>query len=83
MTTADSSQGGDLPGLTTSGLGSASQLMAFASSVPLMADVTTAARPLFVMPSLFGPLVTPLRLEDYPVLAEIWDNDEDDVFDTI
>lgn len=27
--------------------------------------------------------VTPLRAEQYPILASVWDNDEDDIFDSV
>jgi len=78
----------DLPGSKTSGLGSASQLFASTSGFSITVDATTAPHPLLVLPSARigdggAQVITPLRADDYPVLAGIWDNDEDDIFDTV
>lgn len=77
-----------MPGRTASGIASASQLVEFTETRTFQADMTASPRPLLV----FVPtstqyqtgnvaLVTPLAAEDYPILAEIWDNEEDDIFD--
>lgn len=79
---------GRLPGFTAAGLGSAEQLLAKTSSVSFTVDQTTAQRGLFVLPTALvgpagSPTLTPLKAEEYPVLAAIWDNEEDDIFDSI
>jgi len=79
-----------LPGTTASGLASASQLVEFTPSTPLRGDMTASPRELVVLEPLpayeeavrSSPCI-PLAAADYPVLARIWDNEEDDIFDTV
>jgi len=79
-----------LAGTTASGLANASQLVEFTPSTTLRGDITASPRELFVLVPLqaYGKTVTaspciPLAAADYPVLARIWDNEEDDIFDTV
>ena len=78
-----------LPGTTASGVASASQLVQFTPATTLRGDMTAAPRRLVeLVPQAYGQIVavsplTPLAADDYPVLAAIWDNDEDDIFDTV
>lgn len=79
-----------VPGTTASGIASGSQLVEVTPAMTLRVDMTAAPHKLFVfVPSrpyreiATMPLATPLAAEDYPVLAAIWDNEEDDIFDTI
>lgn len=81
---------GAVPGTTASGIASGSQLVEFTPDMTLRVDMTAAPDKLFVyVPSrpyreiASVPMATPLTAEDYPVLAAIWDNEEDDIFDTI
>jgi len=79
-----------LPGTTASGIGSAAQLVEATSYIALRVDMTAAPRRLTVLAPMqisFDDRVTasrtPLTAADFPVLAEIWDNDPDDVFDRV
>ena len=79
-----------LPGTTASGIASASQLVDATPYVALRTD-TTAAPCNLILLSLVRPTPevraivgrTPLVAEEYPVLAGIWDNDDDAIFDTV
>ena len=80
------------PGTTASGIASASQLVDFTPSTTWRVDMTASPRKLAVLvpPQIEAfdkmvtiPARTPLAAEEYPVLAEILDNEEDDIFDTI
>jgi len=87
-TAAESSHNPGLPGSIAAGLGSANQLVALTSSVSVQVAVTTAPYPLFILPPRWVThsdvsAVIRLRGDEYPVLAETWDNEEDDVFDRI
>lgn len=77
-------------GTTASGVASASQLVELTPCMTLRGDMTASPRRLVLLvpPREQGKIGaesprTPLIAEDYPVLAEIWDNDEDDIFDTV
>lgn len=80
-----------LPGTTASGIASAGQLVEFTPTITLQVDATAARRELIVLAPMYAyhettlPTLVPtaLRAEEYPVLAEIWDNKEDDIFDTV
>jgi hypothetical protein len=81
-----------LPGTTASGIASAGQLVEFTPTIALQVDATAARGELIVLAPIHAyhetkeppTLVhTALRAEEYPVLAEIWDNKEDDIFDTV
>lgn len=79
-----------VPGTTASGIASASQLVELTPATTLRVDMTAAPHRLVVfVPSrayrenAAVPTVTPLAAEDYPILAAIWDNEEDDIFDTV
>ena len=79
-----------MPGRTASGIASASQLVDLTETRTFRADMTASPRPLLVFvpgPSQRQietvPLVTPLTADDYPVLAAIWDNEEDDIFNSL
>lgn len=81
-----------LPGTTASGVARASQLVEFTPYMTLrvetpQADMSASPRELFVLkpPQAYRKPVavsprTPLAAEEYPVLAKIWDNEEDDIF---
>lgn len=80
-----------LPGTTASGIASASQLMERTPTITLQVDATAARRELIVLTPTYAyhetmelPALAPtaLRAQEYPVLAEIWDNEEDEIFDT-
>ncbi|GEM_PF-3894276 len=79
-----------LPGTTASGIACASQLVEFTPTITLQVDATAARRELIVLAPTYpyhqpeDPLLIPtaLRAEEYPILAQIWDNREDDIFDT-
>lgn len=80
----------EVPGTTASGVASARQLVERTPSITLRVDMTASPRSLVLLVPLqaHGEIVaastaTPLAAEEYPVLAEIWDNDEDDIFDTV
>ena len=80
--------GRGLPGFTAAGLGSANQLLALTGSVSFTFDRTTGSHELFVLPAAVvgvggAPMPVPLTSDGYPVLAQIWDNEEDDIFDSI
>jgi hypothetical protein len=75
---------------TAPGIANANQLVEFTPSMVPRVGVTAAPYRLIVVapfqayseaPAL-SPR-TPLTAAKYPVLAEIWDNDEDDIFDTV
>jgi hypothetical protein len=79
-----------LPGTTASGIASASQLVQSTPCVALRAGMTAApgrllvlfpGRPAQQLHEIVGP--TPLIAGAYPVLAGIWDNDDDAIFDTV
>ena len=84
-----------LPGTTASGIASASQLVELTPTTTLRPDMTAsprilvllvpdpAYRELVALPAMIQPAVIPLAGEDYPVLAAIWDNEDDDIFDTV
>jgi len=79
-----------MPGTTASGIASASQLVEFTPSMTLRVDMTASPGELIVLVPLqeYGEIPTlsprtPLAAAKYPILAEIWDNDEDDIFDSI
>jgi hypothetical protein len=79
-----------VPGTTASGVASASQLVERTAATTLRVDLTASPRKIIVFKSVqaHGPLIgvsswTPLTAAEYPVLAGIWDNDEDDIFDTV
>jgi hypothetical protein len=76
-----------LPGTTASGIASASQLIESASCVALQTGTTAASGRLFLMASVpvaeSYQIVSPLPSAVYPVLAGIWDNDDDALFDTV
>lgn len=78
-----------LPGTTASGVASAAQLVEVTASPTVGVGMTAVpCRLVVLMPQAYGGLgvaspVTPLAAEEYPVLAEIWDNDEDDIFETV
>ncbi len=77
-----------LPGTTASGLASASQLVDYTTCVALRVGATAASdRLLLVAPSAAlvksHPIIEPLSAAAYPVLAGIWDNDDDALYDTI
>ena len=78
---------GAVPGTTASGIASGSQLVELTPATTLHVDMTAAPHKLFVfVPSrpyremVSMPMATPLAAEDYPVLAAIWDNEEDEAW---
>jgi len=78
------------PGTTASGIASASQLVELTPFATLRVDMTASPQRLvvFMPPPEYGEILGPspqtaLAAAKYPVLAEIWDNDEDDIFDTV
>ena len=79
----------DMPGATASGIASGGQLVELTPAPTLGVGMTAAPHPLVLLiPEARGQIVvmspgTPLAADEYPVLAEIWDNDEDDIFDTV
>jgi hypothetical protein len=77
---------GGLRGLTAAGAGSASQLVQSATSGAFQVRATAGSQRLIVG-APFAPaeirIVTPLAEADYPVLAGIWDNDDDALFDRV
>lgn len=79
-----------VPGTTASGVASASQLVEFTPYTTLRGDMTASPRKLVLLVPLqaYGKIVAvsprnPLAAAAYPVLAGIWDNEEDDIFDTV
>lgn len=88
-TTTALQPGRRFPGTTAPGIGSASQLLDWTGSFVPRGDATAAPRGLIllaVVPSDIHeatPFLSPLRAGDYPILAGIWDNDADNVFDAI
>lgn len=84
-TAADQLRVAGWPGTTASGIASASQLVERTPSTTFRADMSASPSRLVVFLPLQvqAPMATPLVAEDYPVLAAIWDNEEDDIFDTI
>ena len=79
-----------MPGTTASGIASAGQLVELTPFATLRVDMTASPQGLivFMPPQEYGELLGPspqmsLAAAKYPVLAEIWDNDEDDIFDTV
>jgi len=81
-----------IPGTTASGIASASQLVEQTPFATPQVDMTASPEILVVLtplpaydeafaPSL--PQTEPLTAAEYPVLAKIWDNDEDEIFDNI
>lgn len=78
-----------LPGATASGIASGAQLVEATPYFAPRTDMTAVPGRLIVLASApRGPEVrtaglAPLLADDYPVLAAIWDNDADDIFDTI
>jgi hypothetical protein len=78
--------GGGLPGLTAAGVGSASQLVQSATSGALQVQATAGSQQLIVGVPLVRAeirIVRPLSEADYPVLAGIWDNDDDALYDRV
>ena len=77
--------------VTAAGLASAAQLTDLTAFMTVTMDQEAAVRPLVIMtrepaPSYLKFLQEPrasLTWEDDPVLAKLWDNDEDAVFDTL
>lgn len=77
-----------VPGTTASGIASASQLVELTPTVTLRVDMTASPHTLIMLAPLHPripelPAPTPLTAAKYPVLAEIWGNEEDGIFDTI
>lgn len=80
------------PGMTASGIASASQVV---ERTPAMmttrVDATASARPLLILAGGGGDaalvqeavLKTPLTAAEYPILADLWDNNEDAIFDNL
>ena len=70
-----------LPGATAAGAGSAAQLSELTSSLSLRTDTLAVPdRPLRLSPIRTAPTVIPAFADEFPVLAELWDNEEDDLF---
>jgi len=89
-TTAAQRPGSNLPGSTASGFASAAQLAEATPCLTLRTDMTAAPGRLILLSPVqlvqqLRAIVprTPLAAEDYPVLAGIWDNDADGIFDTV
>jgi hypothetical protein len=77
-----------LPGTTASGLGSASQLVAYTTCVELRVGHTAASNKLLIatpspVPVESHPIVEPLNAAAYPILAGIWDNEDDALYDSV
>lgn len=86
-TAAADAQEDGLPGATASGLGSAAQLVEVTAYVALRTDATAAPGGLRLarranIPAMI-PHVSPLTATEFPVLAGLWDNEADEVFDRI
>ena len=86
VTAFDSPREFGLPGSTASGAGSASQLVGYTTCAGLRVGMTASsdslvlAVPMPVLPER-RPLIEPLSAAAYPVLAGIWDNDDDALYD--
>lgn len=72
---------------TASGVASAGQVMDRTPLRMFRDDMTASPKILFVLyrepPAPLSPQTTPLTAAEYPVLAKIWDNDEDEIFNTL
>ena len=70
-----------LPGDTAVGAGSAGQLSELTSSLTLRMDTLAVPdRPLRLLPIPSAPPAIPASAHEFPVLSDIWDNEEDDLF---
>lgn len=73
----------DMIGTTASGIGSASQLVELTPFTTLRVDLMASPQKLFVSLVPRQEPQKPLMAAEYPILAEIWDNDEDGIFDIV
>jgi hypothetical protein len=79
----------NLPGTTASGIASAAQLADATAYLAFRTDTIAAPGRLLVLaPAHPGPqfraiVPTPINADDFPVLAGIWGNAEDDIFDAL
>lgn len=72
-----------VPGMTASGLASSAQLVEVTPLVTFQMDDTASANALVFWPNEGAPdwevlPPVPIRADEYPSLAAIWDNEEDD-----
>jgi hypothetical protein len=81
-----------IPGTTASGIASASQLVEHTSFATPQVGTTASPEMLIVLVPLpahdqsiapSSPMTAPLMGAEYPVLAKIWDNEEDEIFDNV
>lgn len=76
-------------GMTAAGLASAAQLIDVTPFMTITIDETATVRPLVIIArEPEGPDGEPVRkmfltADDDPVLAQLWDNDDDAVFDSL
>lgn len=77
------------PGATAAGVGSPGQLVdGTGRTVAALGTTASPTRLVVWVPQsqvafALEPQASPLEAAEYPVLAELWGNDEDDVFDRI